>query len=262
MKAILSTTVAVAVAVLSTASIGYAQNCQNLERNATWNETMEQISDDMQSERYDQALEKAKRLENICASSPTLSYVISKIFHHKDDGSKEIYYLQLATRQTKDFAVDPDLLEKMWADRIYLENPDAHPDSIAKSKKEITSLQAELKRTKLITGTVEDTHQFNEVLMWSGTGVGALGVIMTITGAALVASYKDDSVKFSTDRQKAAANGAYVAGWGVLAAGLTATVVGAAMAGYGGYQYKKALDYENSLTVNLNATGASISLSF
>lgn len=260
MKAILSTTVA--VAVLSTASIGYAQNCQNLERNTTWNEIMAQISDDMQSERYDQALEKAKKLENICANSPTLNYVISKIYHHKDDGSKELYYLQLATRQTTDFAVDPDLLEKIWADRIYVENPDMHPDSIAKTKKEITSLQAELERTKLITGIVEDTHQFNEVLMWSGTGVGALGVIMTITGATLVATYKDDSVKFSTDRQKAAANGAYVAGWGVLAAGLTATVVGATLAGYGGYQYKRTLDYEKSLTINLNATGALMTLSF
>ena len=264
--------------------------CQSLARNAQWNEGISELSANYKSKNYDIALKKADELSEICSRSPILNYFRGRIYREKGDDTKALYYIQLATNSTEEFAVKGDLLERMWYERYEIEHAEARPEKIEERQKEIADLQ---QRTKVAEEQLSekktesrftdyDTVKSYATGMWTGVAVGAVGIVLTAVGAGLYAGVicsqkgkngnckaieykyntKEEENKSYLDNGYGVIKPEYTIANGMMWAGVSLTIVGSIFAGIFGYKYANVQNETNAIIFGINANGANLGITF
>ena len=252
-------------------SNAWADDCDTMGSNKEWRSQLDMLNKAYNNGDLDTALAHAEIMSKICERSPILNYSMGIIYRDKGDETKALYYLQRATRYTEDFAVSGNDLENMWFDRYTLEHPEARPENIEKLKKENEELKTiVVENQKTLTqqrfAEMESSYSDRSIYaagMWTGVAVGAVGLVLTITGSVMLINADDDAINFDNNEAKANVKGAYNAYWTVLGAGIGMTVVGAVFSGFMGYHYartKKATD--DTVSFDLSPTSAALTVNF
>ena len=252
-------------------SSAFADSCDKLDSNKTWNATFEKLNEAYQNKDYATALQYSRELENICELSPILNYTIAYIHKGLGDREKYLFYLQKSTQNTERFSVDKNALDQIWSDKYIAAHPEADPENIKARNDEIDQLKAQLAESKseiesLKQNTIsKDSHLSIQIEnyktpMWIGTGLGASGLAFVAAGAALLIT--SDPVTFSNKPEvppKYSENVPHLLGWTFVGAGSVLTVAGAVLAGIYGYKYKRAKD---ELTLSFAPGNALVSFTF
>lgn len=213
---------------------------------------MQAVSELYDAKLYDEVIENGQLLFDVCSASPLLNYYISKAYQGKGNADKARYYMQIATRNSQYMEVDPDLLEKMWEDRFYMEHPDLSPEAIASLKTDNVQLQA-----------LSQNGDGIKPLLWTGVGIASAGVVAVAAGATLVALFKSEGVEFKSQGAsiKARASGKYIAGWTLLGTGIAATVAGCIVSGVAGSFLSKSTS-DASISMDISPLGAGMTVVF
>ena len=243
----------------------FADNCDNLDANNDWVSHFMQLNDAYKKEDWNSALEHGKALEQICDQSPKLNFTLAHIYKNKGDSNNHLFYLQKSTKNTERFAVDKDLLDRIWSEKYITENPKADPDNIIALEHKIETLENELEHANLSKDDLarssisKEEHlevQINDYRtpMWIATGIGIGGLAIAGTGAGLVAYKADKPVDF-VKRDKYKENPVRLTGWVLVGAGAGLAVSGIIFAGIFGYKYKHFKDNQSlSLSISPNYT--------
>ena len=103
-----------------------------------------------------------------------------------------------------------------------------------------------------------------KALMWSGVAVGIAGIAMTVAGSILVVDQRNDAIDIDYGKGNAKVKSMYAVSWGLLAAGITATIAGTAVTGYGGFHYvrTKKDKSDEPVSFGIGPTGATFSYTF
>ncbi len=237
-------------------SVAFADDCQRIGSNPSWKSGMAKLSEQTNQKQWNDALKTAENLSAICDRMPVLNYVMGRIYKEKGNDSKALYYYQRATLFTEEFAVNGKQLEQMWFDRYEAEHPDARPEAIEAMKNENAELKERLKKTQDKAVDARFGEQADLMVeksrygagLWTGVAVAGIGLVLTGVGAGLIVANSDDTIEFEKETVKDAEghetyyikpqtkgqNNAY---WGMLGAGIAATVVGVTLTGIFGYWY-------------------------
>ena len=247
-------------------SSAYADSCNDLDSNKAWVTNLKLMEQAIQYNDYDTAMSHAKILQGICDRSPVLNYVIAKIYHQRNDKEKELIYLQLAARNTNEFKLDVDFLDRVWTDKFIAVHPDSDPQRVEELKHELEATKRELEEMKNKHQTKSEFESFgsNDLslykgLLWTSVGVSVAGLVLTSVGGAYIAKYKSKSVVAKGEDQ-VAANGQYVAGWGMLGAGIATTLLG--VTGMGIFGYKTTHTNDTGLSLIFSPDYAGIHVTF
>ena len=275
---------------LTICTSAFADDCLNLAENAPWNEGMTTLSGQMTEKQWDDALKTAESLNTICERSPILNYAMGRIYREKGDDKKALYYMQRATLFTEEFAVKGKTLEQMWFDRYESEHPEARPAAIAAREKELEQrtkeveelttenlrLQGDVKaasqgaRADLIEDIEAERGRY-AAGMWTGVAVAGVGLVLTGVGAGMIIANRDDTIGFDDGEKDEINNILYIKPytkgtnntyWGLLGAGIAATVVGATVAGLLGYWYTHTGTSTEADTVSFYSTANGIGIRF
>ncbi len=87
-----------------------AQDCANIGENAEFTELFQKMNAQVKAESYKDALKTAQRLIEICPTVPSVNYVAGKIYQKMGDTTMAHSYYRVATENTKQYAVDQDLM--------------------------------------------------------------------------------------------------------------------------------------------------------
>lgn len=244
--------------------------CYNLDENQEWYELFRKFTQAFQNENYDEALNYTAQLKKICSDSPILNYSIGMTYLKKYDTQAALSYLELATKNTKEFQLSADMTKKILFALYEAENAN---DNIKKEQcnEKISSLNAQLTQQyqeqtkKLQLSLLEQKRHDHYTLLWTGTGVGIAGLVLTATGAALLATAdgltysnntgNDQSITINNIKPR-------YTGYALLGVGITATVLGAVTAGIGGYRYSKTFDDEKSLSLQITPQSFNLNVTF
>ncbi|MBQ9818308.1 MAG: hypothetical protein IJM59_12705 [Proteobacteria bacterium] len=251
----------------------FADGCDNLDANNDWVSNFMQLNDAYKKEDWNTALAHGKELEQICDQSPKLNFTLAHIYKNMGDAKNHLYYLQKSTKNTERFAVDKDLLNRIWSEKYITENPDADPDNIKALKLKIETLENELEHANLSKDDLarssisKEEHlevQINDYRtpMWIATGIGIGGLAIAGTGAALAAiSESTEFIKDSGVPGRYKENKLHTTGWILLGVGSGLAVSGIIFAGIFGYKYKHFKDNQ-ALSLNFSPTYTSVSIDF
>ncbi|MBO4350498.1 MAG: hypothetical protein J6A01_06100, partial [Proteobacteria bacterium] len=80
----------------------FAEHCDGLEKNASWQAGMANLISQLEKEDYDAAIETAKPLFAICSTMPSLNYYTAMAMQKKDP-QRALLYLQEAAKRTSQF---------------------------------------------------------------------------------------------------------------------------------------------------------------
>lgn len=169
--------------------------------------------------------------------------------------------------------VEPGIGRLIWYARYEAENPERTQDSFDKLTAELNdqkALNQELvnqQSTKALENSYQDMIALDryKAVMWSGVGIGAAGVVLLITGGVLVNQDDKTNTKEAAIDSNITLKGEYVGGLVSLGVGAGLTVVGALMAGLGGYWYSQenALGHSNtSVSVHVSPINSGINVTF
>ncbi len=257
-----------------------AQECPNLDSNPAWNEGLRGMSAAYQAEDYEQALTIGKQLQDICDKSPVLNYMLANIYKTQKNEERYLFFLERATEQTRNFAVDNDLLNRMWSDKYIAAHPEAAPDAIMSKNAvlrkyqfdldltsqtlkdreyEIQSLKKELESSGR---KLEDNLELYKTLMWTGAGIGIGGLAFVGAGAGMVAV--SDVAEYQLHQNKPATykeSFVHSMGWAFVGVGCALTISGAVLAGVFGYKYSHYSDSVD-ITFNLSHQTTSMTITF
>ena len=174
---------------------------------------------------------------------------MAQLYKKRGDDTKTLYYLQASTRNTKEFVVDANILEEMWTERVFYENPESKPENVQKLKDELTAykestqkLEEALKAAQINNLNAEDAHSDWSVMLWRGVGVTAIGLGSTIAGAVMLTGMESPFTYDPKDRSRARVEAKYSWSWTLIGVGAAATVAGTFMMGYAGYHYTQYKD--------------------
>lgn len=242
--------------------------CYNLDENREWYELFLKFTQAFQNENYDEALSYTAQLKTICSDSPILNYSIGMTYLKKYDTQTALSYLELATKNTKEFQLSADMTKKILFALYEAENAN---DNIKKEQcnKKLSSLSTQLTQQyqeqtkKLELSLLEQKRHDDFALLWTGAGIGIAGLVVTATGAALLATA--DGLTYSQNSDKSITINNIkprYTGYALLGVGITATVIGAVTAGVGGYRYSKSFDNEKSLSLHIAPQSLNLSVTF
>ena len=256
---------------------GLPVGCQGLENNEAWTKEFTQLTANYKANEYQAALKNAEVLNTICDRSPILNFSIGRIYRELGDDIKGLYFMQRATMFTEEFLVRGELLERMWYERYEVEHADAREENIAKRKKQIEELQAENEQLKAgiqqrdtemleykaQTALDRNTALLNErshyaAGLWSGVGIGGLGVVLAVTGGALMYKEKDNAVEFSDSERKAWPKTMTYLYTSMFAAGIGMAVAGAVVSGIMGYYYARLPSTQDEPALAVSPAGLSL----
>ena len=228
------------VMMCASMSMAFADDCENLNNHPEWNIKIQELLSVFKEEDWNRALKISRELEAICEFSPTLNYTIARIYKNKNDDEKYLFYLQKATQNTERFALDRDLLDRLWSEKYIVAHPEASPESIAEYKRQIESL----KQAK--TDKSEEIKVYKSV-MWAGAGIGMGGLAMTAAGlgVALTSEPAEFYSGHGNTADKYKENFVHTLGWSLVGAGGAMTIIGAVLTGVYGYKYKHFFDNQN-----------------
>ena len=265
---------------LALISSAFADSCDKLENNKTWNATFEKLNEAYVNKDYATALQYSRELESICELSPILNYTIAYIHKGLGDKEKYLFYLQKSTQNTERFSVDKNTLDQIWSDKYIAAHPDADPEHI-KAQEEtiinqaetINQLKAQLESTQITAGEsialqeeVNNSHKADDALLWTSIAIGGTGLILTAVGAVLVVQNKDKAIgsRVNADYTENYVKSGYPMAWGLVGAGIGVTVIGTALSGYFGYKYSKNHKDDNSkgLSFQISPYYSSVAFTF
>ena len=256
-----------AAALLAAPAIAFA-NCSDLNSNATWNKGLAQLQKQVESAKFNEALETAKPLFAICQDSPALLYFTGQAMQGTGDEERARIYFQKASESLSIMAAEPGLSRQIWYTRYESEHPESSPDAIKENhqtietlKKQVTDLteqnhHLELSSVSSAVSTDEESRHYQQVL-WSGVGIGIGGLAFAATGIALAVNSdaaKVDNLKLSEEKLHAA-------GWILLGSGIGLTAAGVIMTAIGGYHYSTMKD-DAIMSFQFSRVGASFGMTF
>ena len=260
--------IAVLLALCVVAPEARADGCDNLDSNVRWVQLFQELSTQISNNENDAAFDTAEKLTAICSESPILNYAIARIYRNLQNDSKELYYLQRATMFTEKFSVHPDTMEVLWFERYEAEHPECRTSE--KSQKTIEELnnavlEAQKQKYEAQIATERKTYdqadKFN-ALMWSGVAVGITGIAMLTAGSVLLEMNREEAVEIDYSKSQTKVKPIWGVSWGLVGAGIAATIAGAAVAGYGGYHYVRTRNESDALSVTISPTSISLSYAF
>lgn len=251
----------------------YAQDCENLGENTEWTALFQQMNTQAQAEDYEMALNTFKKMSDICSIVPSANYSAGMI-HKKLKNYKEAYgFLMVATRHTKQFAVDEDLMKRMW----YALYETEYPEVIDFRSGKVEQLHQEALAAKdaLLAAEKQEKLEFAETMMWTGAGIGIAGVVLAAVGGGLMAipgeqmsgdDINDIWVEAEVKINYWKIDPKYMTGTIFLGVGIGAAIAGAIMTGISGYKYTKYKyeheSQENALSFNVDYNKILLSLQF
>ena len=265
---------------LALISSAFADSCDNLNTNKTWNATFEKLNEAYQNKDYATALQYSRELENICELSPILNYTIAYIHKGLGDNEKYLFYLQKSTQNTERFSVDKNALDQIWSDKDIAAHPEADPENIkareatiATQAETIAQQETQLKSMQLTAGEsialqeeVNASHKADDALLWTSVAISGAGLILTAVGAVLVVQNKDNAIGSRTkaNQSESYVKSSYPMAWGLVGAGIGITVIGTALSGYFGYKYSKNHKNDNTkeLSFQISPYYSSVSFTF
>jgi hypothetical protein len=249
----------------------FADSCDNLDANNAWTSGFAKLNEAYKAEEWDAALKYSNELEEICELSPTLNYVIARIYKNLGNHEKYLFYLQKSTQNTERFSVDKKLLDDMWSEKYVAAHPEADLNvikareaTIVEQASEIDSLRFQLKSVQLTADDSIIQHEERMVrgMLWTSVAVSGVGIVLTAVGAVLVGLNNDKAV--NADKHGYNVKAIYNTGWALTGAGAGVTVLGVAAAGYFGYQYSRNHRDESTADVSfmLSPSWSSFTLTF
>ena len=245
----------------------YADGCDNLDKNARWGQLFQELSTQILNNENDAAFQTAEELSAICADSPILNYAIARIYRNQNNNAKELFYLQRATMNTERFAVHPDTMEVLWFERYEAEHPECQKsEKTEKTIEELNRAVLEAQKQKYETQIATERKTYDQAdkfkaLMWSGVAIGVAGIAMLTAGSVMLVMNKDEAVDINYSKSQTQVKPIWGVSWGLLGAGIAATVAGTAAAGYGGYHYVRTRN-DNALSFSLSPSSISLSYTF
>ena len=224
--------------------------CYSLDDNAEWKDLFAKFSDAYQKKHYDQALSYTRDLQHICDRSPILNYSIGTTFREMGNMQEALHYYRRATGN-KEFNISNEMLQKFWYAQYEVENAnlicaqsdlDACMKKGAEYKERLEGVLSE--HTDLQTSYqqyIDEQHHRDAVVMWTGAGIGIVGIAAAATGGALLAANNNpvSKVDISGDGKSSAVHikTMHYVSVAMLSAGAGLAVAGIIMTGIGGYHY-------------------------
>lgn len=256
-------------------------SCDNFSADPRWQVNFEHLQNEVFDKNYEAAVESAKVLFEICPRSPAVNYYTGLALQGLGENSRAMVMFQKASEYTTEFSTAPEMSRLIWYARYEAENPQSSADAQIAQAQKIRALEAELETQKMAAVQYEtqlnssETLQYvvldNEreafkkkyaTLMWTGTGIGAIGLASTIAGAVLAFGLEDkDKYEDITNNDDSSVREykirpRYSAGLALFGTGLALTVSGALMAGFGGYHFTHSTDTVSfKLDISPNYTG-------
>ncbi|MBQ4359857.1 MAG: hypothetical protein II767_06335 [Proteobacteria bacterium] len=238
----------------------FADNCKNLEKDKKWTEGFKKLNELITDQNWSEALDEAHKLYAYCDRSPLINFYLGHIYQEMGNEKNALNYLRKATDNTDEFAVTGPVLERIWYERYEAEHPDARPENIAKMKEALKNVSAEKMQSEFDSAlSLEKVRSNYAAGLWTGVGVGAVGLGLIGAGAGLLSGkfgpldYNPDSIK---------PNVSYALGWSFLGAGIAATITGGIVAGIMGYHYGQLKKSDNAVSFLISPTRVSLSYSF
>ena len=267
-------------------TVSYAENCDNLDSNRTWVNTFEKLQMHVGNGEFDEALADAEVLFRICSMSPAANYYTARALDGKGEHVKATQYYQRASEYTSDFAVAPEMSRIIWYARYEAEYPERSEAGFAQKEQQIADLQEQIANrdariaeksdenqrlkdaaTSYIAERRQNEHDKYSIIMWSGAGLGLLGIGMAVAGGLYAFNafdfdvYEDVTNDEYTDQRKYKISNFYRTGWAIFGAGISMAVVGAVLAGFGGYQYTHPGD-DFTVSVQVSPVSAGLTMQF
>ena len=233
-----------------------ADPCDSLDKNAKWLKLSKALTVSIEAGEYQSALETIDTMMEICSRVPTLNYNAGVVYRRMGDNTKALYYLQIATLNTEEFAVKGSDLEKIWYERYEAEHPQATQGSIESYQKQILDLTEENSKLKDELNVVDVNKQKTEYMyIWTGVGIASTGVLLAATGGAIV-GVMDDPIQVSSGN-RVSYNSVRDLGWSFIGAGIGLTIAGSILAGISGYRYSqiKKTSHEQTISLEFGSTG-------
>lgn len=263
----LVTTVCCFFIFLVSANLAFA-DCKNIGKNSEWNSSIQDLVFEYEAGNYQEALRKAKKLsDTICSDSPMLLYIQGKIYDALGDPIKARLFYQKSSEMTYEYAVAPDMAQKIWNARYESEHPDRTESAVAAIVEKNRVLETQLGSLShdFDSLSYNNEERLPKIWMWTGIGTGLGGLVLLISGASLVGTHFDDPVEFQYNpatpfNSKHKIRDAYVAGWALTGTGIAFVAAGSVLAGYFGYLYHQ--NKNKDVSVNISPVGASFSMVF
>ncbi len=248
-----------------TCGTAFANECDDLETNTTWQKGMNTIAQMQKQGNHEQALEETKKLYKICSLAPSLLYMTGESLEATGDKERALIYYQKATENMSQMVVEPGLARKIWYRRYELEHPERTADAISEQQSRIEELtaQAQELEKKNLELSVKDSLMTNpadgfKTLMWTGAGSAIGGAVLAIAGGTMLGVIdKNTEIRGG----KAHIKSSFLTGYVLLGTGIGLTVLGSAVAGIGGYYYSKTKS-NAVMSFNFTGTGASFGMTF
>lgn len=245
------------VALLHPAGALAQDRCQDLSDDEEWTEGIRRLHAHMQNKDMHAAKVQARALSEICANSPTLNYLQGKISESLGESKEALYFYQKASENTYYFAVDPDTAKLIWYTRYENEHPERTEGALTTTNARMDELGAEAIELR------NEKRDIYRKLLWTGTGIGIGGLILTAVGGAVVASTKPVSLtEVDGVHYKYQAKSVHSFGWTSLGIGSGLLMTGAVLAGVFGYKYRQSDPDKENITFNISPMNFSIQMQF
>ncbi len=267
-------------------AMSYAQNCDGLDQNASWQAGMANLIAQLDKEEYDAAIETAKPLFAICPTMPSLNYYTGLAMKHKDP-QRALLYFQEAAKRTSQFSTTTAMSRKIWYELFDAEHPERTEAAVAQLTQSIIGLNNQIESQKTVIATKDDRinalekqviqadNTANNAVnannaevkqnyyrtMWTGAGLGIGGLLVTGGGLAM-ALLVDNKKEFGSSGYKVSTP--YIIGWSLVGAGAALTVAGTIITGIAGYQYTHidVPDTDLTLSFDVSPVSATFGLTF
>lgn len=238
-------------------------NCANVANNERWNSLQLTLKEQLEKEQYDNALNTANELSSICDAVPTLNYITGNIYQKQKDKESARKYYKKAIDNPYGFVLPKEYLEKFYL--AYFQVSEGNY-----TQEEVDKLLAEKdEQIALNNSSSSDNLKIAKTVMWTGTGIGIAGVVVTVLGAIeyWTKVFDGDPVWDENKGGPDKTPTKYTIGGTLLGAGIGLTVVGAVMAGIGGYYYTHsdssiALSDSVSFTYDVGLNNLQLGLTF
>ena len=260
-KRLLSIVMGLGICIGIGASTAWADGCDGLDRNSKWLKLSKSLSQTIDNEDYDEALEIVSSMQEICTRSPALNYSAGVIYRKLGDETKALYYLQIATLNTEEFAVKGNMLEQIWYERYEAEHPQATEGSIQGYQEQIENLTDEnMILSKELNRLYDESIEHEYKHMITGISIGSAGILSAVAGGVIVGVIGTPVESAGTN--KITYNGLRDLGWGFIGCGIGMTVAGAIFAGISGHRYVTLKDKHDKHTVSFNMGTSGLEMRF